>query len=425
MTNAISRPSGTRQTPAKDPVRYERNLITNLGKICELVDGGGSSRLAMSLFMFICDTYQKNIFNFGILDPDQFARDYGFSPSFLRSACPQPYQYRNMTRADLDAFLSDPENSQARRPAGEKKEFNSRLWDSNLENGLYVFQNRPLNIVAGGSFSSRDGMKTSVSIQIIKSLRAVYNGKKVVYQFTINPDIQRNLCRYFLTADRNSLVRLMQKRSQRESLYIYLCNLKQAMEAQGVSETQETSEEFFEKLCEVADIPTVKANGQKIETKYVRRNLAAAIREVSEETDLLVNLSWRKIPGNASANLPILTFANSIFSQGLRRVENDTMRDDILFREIIHQCVDKYRQRTGRWVFGPEDKDAFLSWFCSGADINMKKLALENSVLNAFGSLPGEIERICAAFSEKLPTLLQKDFEEHIRRTATAVRNSF
>jgi hypothetical protein len=225
-------------------IRVDKNLSEN--SLDWLKIFGQDTNLCFDIILYISNNAQRDIFNFGKIDLNQFARTMQYKKNNL--------QYK----AELPAQTE----------LGNKNTFNSlersKKFLTVFENALYKLGrfNIPVTSMSFDNEKNEQILSTNF-IQIIKEIKIhVLTEKvhsKIYYSYTTSEEFDYNLSRYFFFADLNLVKELRDKNLL--LLYFYLKNIENGKHHQFI-------ERDFEKLCLFSGI---KMNNENI--KYTKKNL--------------------------------------------------------------------------------------------------------------------------------------------------------
>ena len=377
-----------RENDSRELFRMEKSIMTkaNFDEM-GLVSG---DNIPEALLEYICYEHQYNIFGFGILDPAEFAREFRFSVNYLMGRHPDPYQFQ------LRKLVFKGQNSQNKRlrlsTDGIGQE--NLICSSRLENALFILANCALNITATSVLEDQTLIRQYGSLRVLEQFTMIQDGRtgKVTYAYKLDDKFRRNLSSMYLTTRRDSLVSL--RKSGLGPLYIFLLKLRDALFAEGRTETELGSTPTYEYLCELVGIP------QGGEPKYRKRNLNMAISKIRMETELDFHLEW-VFGGGKERYTPIFRFfPNS--SQIVATPDNrfakicrERERIDIAVHEFKHNLIEVCPLEGRRYTKDAED--FFFSWIRSdGPETEgLIRYAMERTFVNLGCGIPLDVpERI-------------------------------
>jgi hypothetical protein len=220
-------------------IRVDKNLSKN--SIRWLMDFGQDAMLCFDILVYISKDSQKNIFNFGTIDLDKFAKEMGY------------------TKANLQRI----------REASKKINIQERLEGNTpvtvFEHALFKLAKSNLQFTTTVYDSSRhEKIEQNKFIQIIKDINIhIPNGKsktKIYYSYTTTDEFDYNLARYFFFIDPTQIKQLRDKGVL--LLYFYIKNLEN-------SKYSEFIETDFKKILHLSGISL--ENKEKI--RFAKQNL--------------------------------------------------------------------------------------------------------------------------------------------------------
>lgn len=370
--------------------RIDKCLVSDIHNFNEQINA--DDHLIRNIIYSVAEDYEHSLFGYGSLDPAVFARRWQYDPSYLRRRVEHPYQLREMSSEDVARYRERVAKSRADGEVGD-----DRIWDTRLEDAMYILSNKPFNFDSYGEFvTDKDGRqrrtKTHASFTLFTAIRAVPCGRgKTVYAYTLNENFEKNLTQYYIRGERQSLLTL--RRRELDSLYLYLTNLKinLALDRRSRS-TMGDSCADFSLLCSIAAIPAETRDGRPVEAKRRKQLLMDAVEQVNENTELSVELSWTKADGARAAYVPIFYFGESHLHDyeniGRGRMILHTERYAIQRQVIQHEFLSMFKKM---FVSGytPVDEKAFLAWVCDNKkNVPEKVTALKNAYITLYRCVP-------------------------------------
>lgn len=347
-------------------IRIDKNVGKN---VLDFTGLGTDAPLVKSLIYYFCHTYQYNLFNWERLDPYDFARRFGFTTNHLRKRHPDPVQLKGLSQTEIDDMY-----------ALQEKEPEMRIWDSYLENALWILKTSKINYRYGGKVykSSEEKMYYSEvkDIQFLEELAVIFSknsrgGKeRISYHYKLADSFVENLTNYYFKASADSIMLL--RKPALDDLYIYLINLLASLKgaANDKQLTHDSSKEIiatpaFSLLCELAHI-NVKSAKQR---KY---KLNGCLQRIARETDLKFTVEWVKANANTRYNYkPILRFPLTT------NINSEGERDNIFYQKVVHELMKVYRKKYVYKVEHSSTEDKFLTWCRKNEDVEAKVLAFQ------------------------------------------------
>lgn len=376
--------------------RFDKNLATNMNRIEEIVDAGsGYPGLVRTLLCFFSYEHEHNLLSEGILIPEKFAKEYKINLKDLQAKCSQPYQFTQITQSQrIEMERKEKEDIST----GRQGNLSSRLWDSHLENALYVLAHCPISIYATGGFygsSDSDGfIKGDIPIQVLSAISCHREGRSIYYKYRLNPEFVRNLTSYFLKANRSVVVALRPKAL--DDLYLKLVNLKSNLLACDPPQYMTTVENTpsFERLCEWAHVPEYTKAMKAYEPRKRKAKLNEALRFMISDARILTEVRWvRGSEDSIAAYTPILVFSQMEARPEFIRNEVKKEFRKMFREEFVRNLADCYRTlAVYRNERGKLSTDMFWDWVYSDQDVNEKRNAYESACMVVYKKIPDNIE---------------------------------
>lgn len=400
-------------TTTPDLFRIDKNIAHNIDYISKynndrnIVSSDGG--LIKNLIYFFCYSYQNNLFNFGTFDVYEFASTFGYSVKYLSTRHPAPEQFKNKTAKDISALYER-----------QDVDVNCKIYDSVIENALYILHTRPIIFVRGAKTVDYNNSKITystdsnsylvinqLSTQKISKLTKEKGGQrklrghagdKNLYSYTLDKLFIENLSHYYLKGARESLLQL--RKSSLDDLYLYLLNLKSNLQVKGQYQTTLNETPNFELLCSIAHIKSIKENGDPYDNKYRKRDLVKCLREINDKSELKFEFHWTKNPKDRHFYVPIFIFEQQ------EKKESDKEREGVFKIRLAHELLDAFRVINSAQYYSDNRNELFIAWL---RDINVnvkeKSLAYETAVFKTFGKLSQYIENMKDSFIKKCATI--------------------
>ncbi|MDR0619836.1 MAG: hypothetical protein LBG17_08070 [Bacteroidales bacterium] len=369
-------------------VRLDKNIAHNIDCFGTLMEE--AAHMTIQLLYYFCEVYQYNIFGFGILDPDEFAVKYQLDKSNLKRKAKDPVQLQGKTEAEIKAMYDR-----------QSKDPSFRVFDSVMENALYILLSRNIVLARGGRKviqGEREVVYDKLtSVQVLKELMVVFakrrGSEKVLYHYTLNPDIIGNLTEYFLVSSKDNLINLRGNKTER--LYLFLANLRDSLYMHHQTSTTIENTPSFAELCKIADVDTVYKSGAKSgsdkDPKYIKRDLKRKLDYlIKYNKDKSFSFSYRFVsrPGHRWAYVCLFDFA-------LRRGEEEekqwrkSERETIYTNNIIYGLLDCFKRLNSRIYHSHCDnfdvlQSVFLKWLRSDSDVKEKVLVYKQAFLQTY-----------------------------------------
>ena len=410
---AVSVPSPAERFRMEQSVVSKNNfdLLKNISK----------DRIPETLLEYICYEHQYNIFGYGVLDPEQFAKRFHFDPRFLRETHEDPYQIR------VRGIRPEKENRRRRLPSGrfagsaagepsepfveEEGKGQGISCFTRLENALYVLANFPLDVAATMVLDDTSLVRKFTSLRVLKSFSYIQDAVtgKIYYTYELEPDFRRNLSSLYLSVDINSLVKL--RRSGLGALYLFLVKVRDAVFHDGKSCT-EPGRPAFDYLCRLADIPEYAGN-----MKYRKRDLKARLQKVSDNTELRFSVDW--LPdGSGEKYAPVLYFLPELGQvvggpgSGLEKSRRENERLLVACSEFKYNLAQASGYRKSPHT--PEAEDYFFEWIRRDDEeaVAQMRTALAKTFINLGYTVPEDLPKRVEHFCWHAARERREDFDK-------------
>jgi len=387
--------------------RMEKSVMTKGNFDC-LSEVSGDN-IPEALLEYICYEHQYNIFGYGILDPVEFASKFHFSITKILSVHPEPYQ---MQLRKLHGKAT--RQNYRLRTSGDRIEQENIFCGTRLENALFILANYALDITATAVMEDHTLIRQYGFLRVLESFSLIQDGKtgKITYAYKLDDKFRRNLSSMYLTTRLESLVAL--RKSGLGSLYVFLLKLRDALFAEGRTETMVGTTPTFDYLCQLAGISPDK------EPKYRKRDLNRSINKIRQETELYFCVEWI-FGGGKERYTPIFHFSprdgqaigpcNNHYSRHLRDME----RIDIAVHEFKHNLVDVCPFKGNR--YSPDAEEYFYKWVATDTPEtdNLVRFALEKTFINLGCGIPFDINERVRLFRSYARSRSKEDFSKWIR----------
>jgi hypothetical protein len=402
-------------------VRLDKNIAHNIDCFGSLMEE--AAHITTQLVYHFCETYQTNIFGFGVLDPDEFATKYRLDKHNLKRKVKDPVQLQGKSEAEIKALYE----RQAANPS-------MRVFDSVLENALYILLSRNIVLARGGKkvvqgqgtgkgFGVREEVVYDklTSVQVLKNLEVIFmksrrGEQKVLYHYVLNPDIIGNLTEYFLVSSKNNLINLRGNKTDR--LYLFLANLRDSMFVHGQTSTTIENTPSFTELCRVANVDTVYKSGAKAgsakDAKYLKRDLKQKLDYlIAHNEDKNFSFTYHFVhgkPGHRWAYFCLFDFALRHENAVEEKEWRNTERRSIYINNTVYEFLDYFKKLNAHTYANYSNntdmlQNVFLKWLKSNIHIEEKVLAYKNAYFTTYHNLHIGINGVASRFVQRLATI--------------------
>lgn len=332
-----------------DIVRIDKNIANNSDAFD--LDFQSSDELASSLLMYVAWQRKNTLFDFGIIDPANFAQKMGFSPRYLTSKHPHPAHLEGLTPTQI----AEKYREQDEHPEDPMY----RIFDSRLENALYLLITKNFTFRRSGIVYRDTGTQAMKklqvnSIRLLKSFSILFKKsprgkKKLYYEYELDSEFAQNLSLLYITTDLADFTALRKKslhklylhvRNLRENAIVYYMKCMKANYKKSQIKTSYVAE--FDLLCRLAGVNCTAARDRK-------RWLNNAFKTL--ENFLPISLEWEKSPGSKWAYIPVLHFkelqANSQLLLPDDKLNPIQEKVDIFTQNLFLLVIEEYKEKMG------------------------------------------------------------------------------
>lgn len=396
-----------------DFFRMDRSVITkeNLDALYQVT----GNHIAESIVYDICYEHQYNEFGFGIIDPEDFGKKYGFRPDFLQKQNEKPYQQKVLN------FRNNEKTNRRRRTT----DTNKPVYTNNIENALFTLSYMPLYVM--NTMVENSTKRLVRKIQPLRILKNFFIEQdritgKTIYGYQLEEDFRRNLSTYYLTTSTQSLINL--RKSGLGPLYHHLLRLREALFAKGLTSTTPDDTPNFAYLCSLAKV------GGNLEPKFLKSKLNAKLQKIFKETELDFEVEWIS-NGEKEKYTPLFHFNPAVGEvigkdgyavQAIKREEKlDVAVTELKIGLALACPYRSYEQMKNADKY-------FFEWLADDNDNLRKTLtaAIINTFINiAATTIPNDIEKrvdfliSCAKYKDK------KDYDRWIQKTLLSDKFKF
>lgn len=320
-------------------IRFDRNLAKNGISFAQFGDDGD---LIFDLVVYFANTYQNNFFGFGKLDVDDFCKTMNYKKSNLFKSHPNPLQFEDKAiKKKFDKIIKDGDNSFINN--GKSSINKNDFFYTVLDNALYKLQLQGVPF----RFLYKTDLENGTSVTSLKLLNAVIkkykiagannpNLTKVVYEYSLSDDYTKNLSKFFLNIDLNSIVSL--RKLDAVYLYSYLKNLEVALSKDNKKVTDSMN---FDLLVELAQINVPSPRKAKLA-------LNKKLKYVFSKTDLKGKVEWKKrVVGGKEVGYafqPVITFEPNIKKLHSKEYILEVL--DTVTNSFLHEVLSYYRSSS-------------------------------------------------------------------------------
>ena len=320
----------------KKEIRVDNTFARSLYLIDEQFEE--DSVLIKSLIIFFHNEIQNNIFGVSSFDVSRFAKQMGYLPDNLNAMHPNPVQLRGKTKAEIDIMKA--------KEIADPVQF--KIWDSNLENALYVLSTNTVNVKYGktvvddGDFSMVTGLSGQRYLKSIQmTLKKTKNVTKKVYMYELDPDFVQKTLSLYSYIDLSKIA-LFQKR-RLDNLYLFvssnIASILHEAKLQGIQKGDGYIEQDFILYFNMAkrllgtNCKLEKENKRAIKKKLDEFNLLLT------EDDFKIEPEWMKGENNMTyyqINLHLKIPKSRIKTDKEEQEDKTRMMNEVSFFNLFH-----------------------------------------------------------------------------------------
>lgn len=273
----------------KQLVRFDKNLASN--GLDFLKSYGDDGQLIFDLILYICISYQQDLFGYGTIDPQKFCDVMGYDRKNLLKKHPKPAQV-----AQSKNLQKELESMEKNKSYKQKLSMGEYPMYTILDNAIYRAGKE--NLVFSKEVKNFENKETVQSMYFIGLLSEVHkhyselNTNKIYYTFKLSDIIEKHLSNYFMLANPGNIKTLRKQNSV--FLYFYLRNLQQQL--RGQERMKGTPN--FDLICRIAEINIVEPKDRK-------KKLKQKLDKIVKETDLKFSYTFLQGTGRWQYNLEI------------------------------------------------------------------------------------------------------------------------
>jgi len=207
-------------------IRVDKNLSKH--SIDWIMNFGEDTLLCFDILIYIMSCSQKNLFQYGTIDLDNFAKEMGYNKSNLQRI------RDNINKVSLEERL------EGNKPVTIFEQALFKLAKTNFQYSTTIYDP-----------SRHETIEKNQFIQIIRNINIhIPNGRvktKIYYTYTTSEEFEYNLARFFFFIDPTQIKQLREKNLV--LLYLYVKNLENSKFATFL-------EIDFNKICQISGIST-------------------------------------------------------------------------------------------------------------------------------------------------------------------------
>lgn len=344
-------------------VRIDKNIANNSEALD--LDFQSNDELVSSILMYAAYQRKNHLFDFGIIDPEDFARTMGFAPKYLTSVHPKP--------ACLEGYSADQIAKAYHDQEAHPEDPHYRIFDSRLENALFLLLSKNMTFRRTGIvYKEKDGSSmqrmTVTSVRLLKSFSIIFRKsprgkKKLFYDYELDEGFGQNLSLLYITANIDDFTMLRKKSLHK--LYLYVKNLRDnaiALYLKDLKEniSQKEKQDYFiaefDLLCRITGIGSNNARDKK-------SRLVKAFAELKKV--LPIELTWTRREKERWEYVPVIVFMEIRNTDKLIPADkSDPIGEkvDIFTLNLMIHVISEYKEEYG-YELGREKDVRLLEGF--------------------------------------------------------------
>lgn len=353
--------------PQNTSLRVDRNVAFNVLQFEKVADRQ-TAIILKALILYFSKSFERDLFGYETLDPYKFSKEMDINRATLFKKHPDPVFVKNhhLSRAQLE--LKENESKRIKEDV--------RIWDSYLENALYILFSYPIFESYKGSTETSDFVGIS-NFLILRDLSVhapkTNSGRnqKIFYKYKLDEYFERNLRKYFLQVDVKVFTDCKNKGV--EGFYLQLSNIYESYKKKGLNIYRWKFNDLLEYF----------AISDKIEIKHQKHKLTVQLRKVEKLLgDSIPGLKFDWVKGDKQrwAYVPVVRWDQVDLKEVKaydRKVLDDVFLKHLkrhLFEVYVRQSEDKplVKMDFYKWLGSVEDKDLKISSYISVSSIYRK-----------------------------------------------------
>lgn len=315
-----------------EPIRMDQNIAYNI-KSFDSIGDNKTKDIIKALIIYFSFQNQKDLFNYGILDPIKFCKTMQIDRTNIMRKKKNALSLNN---ADL-----------------------TFQWETYIEDALYTLFSTSIFEEYKGNVGNKEfvGLR---NFNIIKDIRCFNSNivnrgkKKKYYQYILDEHFERNLNTYFFNIELENFIKL--KKVSLDDFYLILKNIYNKYSKQGISEYHFV----FEELVNHFNITASVAKAKKSKINAVFRKLETILyKEIPE-----ITFDWKKGNNQRYAYVPYVSWKN-LDSDEIKEIRINTI-NKVFYEKILKYGLICYRKENDKsldfwnWIRHPKNKDKII-----------------------------------------------------------------
>ncbi|HAO14127.1 MAG TPA: hypothetical protein DDE71_00950 [Tenacibaculum sp.] len=335
-------------------LRIDKNIAYNVLEFKKYQDRQ-TQIIIKSLLIYFSYSHQIDLFGYGVLDPHDFAKKMKIDKDSLFKKHPDPKQVKDT-------------------PLGAKKLYErqevegcfstARVWDSYLENALYVLNTFPLyeNFKGSTLDGKYIGIKNFILIREVQlHFKKTNKGRntKIFYKYKLDEAFERNLRKFFLQTDFQKYLQF--KKNNTEDFYLTVCNIYQTYRLKQINK-------YYWKFEDLLLLFNISSD---LEAKYQKRKLNTIFKKFTGELSVQIKglqFGWEKGKGQRWAYVPFVTWDQVDMS--IVKYDDNKVLDDVFKKDLRRNLLEVFFNQNNR-----RDALGFLNWLLDNKVDHQLKVA--------------------------------------------------
>ena len=367
-------------------LRIDRNFVFYITSFKKY--GSEDEQLIKDLIVYMSYRFQKDLFGFISLDPEDFCKQMKYDKTNLLRTHKNPVFY------ELKSELSEIEHLELEKKHGKDSKY--RVWKNKLENALLILQSERF-------YFSEDAKENNISevtlnnFMYIKEISVAHiktgKTKKLLYKYKPTEEFETKLKNLFIVTSLESYLNLKSKNLT--DLYFRLTYNIQHYDKKRINAITYDFKSFAElmniKIDSIED-ENIK-NGFSNVKKNINRKFNKDFLPIIKDETLDLKLDWIKGKNAKYNNVPQISWVNKTIEE-ISAIENKVY-GDLFYTELLKTISKNYYQNYKQHVLNNNDiLSGFLEWVFSYDDFEIKESIYLSVYANIRGNKTTDINMI-------------------------------
>ena len=342
-------------------LRYDRDIAANLSQI-NIKAGVIENKVLKKAILYISKIFQSNLLNEVVFDPEEFCKECNINHNDLQYLEELPYLQHLEELPCLLHLEELPYQFRNTKPTGEEKIddngfIDNKRFDNKFENILFFLAIFNFDIT-----TEKDGVRTMATIQILKSVKAFRQGRKMLYYIKLGDEFRNNLMRRFLSIDMESYVSMCDIGA--DELYLQLVSLKSALKHSGTTYTTKENTIPFSILCSLAGLNNGGNNGNEYSLPQIEQILKDKLEAISKMKDMDFDIEWHRNDDPREPYIVCFHFRDTDgeFNKRVICIKNRETMQRVTNEHIIRKMASLYRELHKFKATTTLSEAEFLKW---------------------------------------------------------------